>query len=103
MDQKTQEMEQKIREEKDKEMNRCHALMRETKKRAVEVTDETLTKELASKITFLHYATLGAMGEPGGVLFLTEDGGIYHAIMIRSACPQIRFFLCVPSFRRRRL
>ena len=43
------------------------------------LTNRTFTKALLDKTTFFQIAEGGAMGEPGGIWFLTEDNQIYHA------------------------
>ena len=48
-------------------------------KTVIELTDTTFTRELLDKTTFFQIAEGGAMGEPGGIWFVTEDSQIYHA------------------------
>ena len=43
----------------------------------IELAKKDLTKELSEKIWFFMLAEGGAMGEPGGVKFITNDGQAY--------------------------
>ncbi len=45
--------------------------------------DNTFSKEILDGVTFFHLAECGAMGNPGGVLFLTENGKVYEANFCR--------------------
>ncbi len=45
----------------------------------IELDNKTFTKELLDKTAFFSVAEGGAMGEPGGILFITDDGKLYHA------------------------
>ena len=45
----------------------------------IELNNQTFTKELLDKATFYQFAHGGAMGEPGGIVFVTEDNSVYHA------------------------
>ncbi len=45
----------------------------------VELNDKTFTKDILDKTTFFQIAEAGAMGEGGGIVFVTEDGTVYHA------------------------
>ena len=45
----------------------------------IELNDSTFDKDILEKTTFFQIAEGGAMGEPGGIVFLTEDGTAYHA------------------------
>ena len=42
-----------------------------------ELCKADLTKELSEKIWFFKIAEGGAMGEPGGITFITNDGTMY--------------------------
>ncbi len=44
-----------------------------------ELTNNTFTKDILAETTFFMFAEGGAMGEPGGIIFLTESGTVYHA------------------------
>jgi hypothetical protein len=44
----------------------------------IEVHEKDINRELVKDILFFKYAEPGAMGEPGGVLFIKADGKIYH-------------------------
>ena len=43
----------------------------------IKLTKTDLSKELGEKILFFHIAEGGAMGEPGGVVFITDDNDSY--------------------------
>lgn len=43
----------------------------------IELAKQDLTKELSEKIWFFQIAEGGAMGSPGGITFITKDGGMY--------------------------
>lgn len=45
----------------------------------IELNDSTFSKDILDKTTFFQIAEGGAMGEPGGIVFLAEDGTVYHA------------------------
>lgn len=45
----------------------------------IELNNSTFEKGILDKTTFFQIAESGAMGEPGGIVFLTEDGTVYHA------------------------
>lgn len=45
----------------------------------IELNNDTFTKDILDGTTFFQLAEGGAMGEPGGVTFMTEDGKVYHA------------------------
>ena len=45
----------------------------------IELDNSSFTSDIAEKITFFSYAEGGAMGEPGRVLFVTEDHSVYHS------------------------
>ena len=45
----------------------------------IELNNKSFTNEILCKTTFFHIAEGGAMGEPGGIVFVTEDGKVYHA------------------------
>jgi hypothetical protein len=45
----------------------------------IELDNKTFTKEILDKALFFSLAEGGAMGEPGGILFITDDGKLYHA------------------------
>ena len=45
----------------------------------IELNDKTFTKDVLDKTTFFQIAEAGAMGEGGGIVFVTEDGTVYHA------------------------
>ncbi len=45
----------------------------------IELENATFTKDILDSTTFFQLAEGGAMGEPGGIVFLTEDGKVYHA------------------------
>lgn len=45
----------------------------------IELSNETFTKDILAGATFFQIAEGGAMGEPGGIVFVTEDGSVYHA------------------------
>jgi len=44
----------------------------------IELAKQDLTKELSEKIWFFQIAEGGAMGCPGGITFITNDGGMYE-------------------------
>ena len=48
-------------------------------KESIELNNSTFTKDILDRTTFFQIAEGGAMGEPGGIVFLTEDGTVYHA------------------------
>ena len=50
--------------------------------RKVELTKKDLTKDLGENVWFFMMAEGGAMGEPGGVTFITNDGKAYHFNMM---------------------
>ena len=45
----------------------------------IELNNETFTKDILDGVTFFQIAEGGAMGEGGGIVFVTEDGAVYHA------------------------
>lgn len=45
----------------------------------IELCDATFTKEILDGTVFFQYAEGGAMGEPGGIVIVTEEGKAYHA------------------------
>ena len=45
----------------------------------IELDNNSFSKDILDKTTFFQIAEGGAMGEPGGIVFLTEDGTAYHA------------------------
>ena len=48
-------------------------------KESIELNNSTFTKDILDRTTFFQIAEGGAMGEPGGIVLLTEDGTVYHA------------------------
>ena len=44
-----------------------------------ELDNNTFTKEILDNTVFFKLAESGAMGEPGGITFITDDGSTYHA------------------------
>ena len=47
--------------------------------RPIELNNSTFDKEILDKTTFFQIAEGGAMGDSGGIVFLTENGKVYHA------------------------
>ncbi|MBR3382022.1 MAG: hypothetical protein IKG85_03155 [Clostridia bacterium] len=45
----------------------------------IELNNSTFSRSILDKATFFQIAEGGAMGEPGGIIILTEDGTVYHA------------------------
>ena len=45
----------------------------------IELADSSFTREILDNATFFQIAEGGAMGEPGGIWFLTENNAVYHA------------------------
>jgi hypothetical protein len=45
----------------------------------IELENKTFTKDILDGTTFFQLAEGGAMGESGGIVFLTEEGKVYHA------------------------
>jgi len=45
----------------------------------IELDNNSFTPDLLRTATFFSYAEGGAMGEPGRVLFVTEDHSVYHS------------------------
>ena len=45
----------------------------------IELENATFTKDILDGTTFFQLAEGGAMGEPGGIVFLTEGEKVYHA------------------------
>ena len=45
----------------------------------IELSNNTFTKDILDTTVFFKIAESGAMGEPGGIDFITEQGKIYHA------------------------
>ena len=45
----------------------------------IELNNDTFTKDILDRTTFFQIASPGAQGEPGEILFLTEDGKLYYA------------------------
>lgn len=45
----------------------------------IELEDATFTKDILDGTTFFQIAEGGAMGEPGGIVLLTENRKVYHA------------------------
>ena len=43
-----------------------------------ELNNATFTNDILEDAVFFMFAEGGAMGEPGGILFVTEDGEVYH-------------------------
>jgi hypothetical protein len=39
----------------------------------IELSDMAFTKDILVKTTFFQFAERGAMGDPGGILFLTDQ------------------------------
>ncbi len=66
------------RKQRWEETDRCFKMRERILAGAIELDDETYTGELLGKATFFQWAEPGAMGEPGRVIILTEDGLIYH-------------------------
>lgn len=51
----------------------------EIKLKRIELKNATFTKDILDGVTFFQFAETGAMGEPGGIVFLTGDNKLYHA------------------------
>ena len=47
--------------------------------KTIELTDQTFTRDILERATFFQIAQGGAMGEGGGIVFLTEEGTVYHS------------------------
>ncbi len=45
----------------------------------IELNDSTFAMDILNKTTFFQIAEGGAMGDPGGIVFLTDDGRVYQA------------------------
>lgn len=44
----------------------------------IEITADNLTDYLGLDIVAFHWASAGACGEGGGIVFITSDGNVYH-------------------------
>ena len=47
--------------------------------KTIKLTDALFTKDILDRTTYFQIAAAGAMGEGGGIVFLTEDGTVYHS------------------------
>ena len=45
----------------------------------IDLNNETFIKDILDGTTFFQIAEGGVMGGPGGIIFVTEDGKVYHA------------------------
>lgn len=44
-----------------------------------ELDNNSFNKETLDNISFFQFAEGGAMGDPGGIIIITDDGSTYHA------------------------